>query len=100
AIKFLDGLRGEDFAAVASFDNEVRVLREFEATPYLPDVFFDLKADGMTSLNDAVVAAAKMLSKRPEKRRAIILISDGAGNATKCSGRTAVTAAPGVGASV
>lgn len=100
AIKFLDGLRGEDFAAVASFDNEVRVLREFEATPYLPDVFFDLKADGMTSLNDAVVAAAKMLSKRPEKRRAIIVISDGADNSSKYSQKKALKAVLDVGASV
>lgn len=100
AIKFLDGLRGEDFAAVASFDNEVRVLREFEATPYLPDVFFDLKADGMTSLNDAVVAAAKMLSKRPEKRRAIIVISDGADNSSKFSQKKAMKAVLDVGASV
>jgi len=100
AIKFLEGLRGEDFAAVLSFDNDVRVLRDFQATRDLPDVFFDLKADGMTSLNDAVVAAAKMLSKRPEKRRAIVVISDGADNSSKYSQKKAMKAALDVGASV
>ena len=100
AIKFLEGLRGEDFAAVASFDSDVRVLRDFQATRDLPDVFFDLKADGMTSLNDAVVTAAKMLSKRPEKRRAIIVISDGADNSSKYSQKKAMKAVLDAGASV
>ncbi|HQZ82262.1 MAG TPA: VWA domain-containing protein [Pyrinomonadaceae bacterium] len=100
AIKFLEGLRGEDFAAVASFDNEVHLLREFLATRDLPDVFFDLKPDGMTSLNDAVVEAAKMLAKRPEKRRAIIVISDGADNSSKYSQKKAMKAVLDVGASV
>jgi VWFA-related protein len=38
---------------------------------------FDLKADGMTALNDAIFQAAKDLGDRPEKRRAIIVLSDG-----------------------
>lgn len=98
AIKFLEGLRGQDFAAVASFDSKVRVLRDFEASRDLPDVFYDLKADGMTSLNDAVAAAAKMLSGRPEKRRAIIVISDGADNTSRFSQKKALTTALDVGA--
>ncbi|MBX3282270.1 MAG: VWA domain-containing protein [Acidobacteria bacterium] len=100
AIKFLEGLRGQDFAAVANFDNEVRILRDFQSTADLPDIFFDLKADGMTSLNDAVVTAAKMLSTRPEKRRAIIVISDGADNSSKYSQKKALKAALDVGALV
>lgn len=100
AIKFLEGMRGTDLAAVAGFDNDVRVLRDFAATHDLPDVFFDLKADGMTSLNDAVVKAAKMLAARPEKRRAIIVISDGADNSSKYSQKKALQAALDVGASV
>ena len=98
AIKFLEGLRGQDFAAVASFDSKIQVLRDFKASRDLPDLFFDLKADGMTSLNDAVVTAARMLSARPEKRRAIIVISDGADNSSKYSQKKALKAAFDVGA--
>jgi VWFA-related protein len=36
-----------------------------------------MRAKGWTVLNDAIVRAAQDLSRRPEKRRAIIVLSDG-----------------------
>jgi VWFA-related protein len=38
---------------------------------------FGMRAKGMTVLNDAILRAAQDLSQRPEKRRAIIVLSDG-----------------------
>ncbi len=43
------------------------------------------KADGMTKLNDAIVDAAKALATREEKRKAIIILSDGIDTFSKAS---------------
>lgn len=86
AITFLDGLKPDDNAAIYNFDSKVSLVQEFSNTRFLPERFYDLKANGMTVLNDAVYKAAEELSKRSEKRRAIIVLSDGAD--TK-SGRSA-----------
>lgn len=78
AIRFLDGLREEDVAAVYNFDSKIEQVQEFSSSRDLAPVAFNLKAKGMTALNDAIVKAARDLSERPEKRRAIIVLSDGA----------------------
>ncbi len=78
AIRFLDGLRPDDNVAVYSFHSEVRQVQDFTFTHDLAPVVFDLNARGMTVLNDAVVRAARDLAARAEKRRAIIVLSDGA----------------------
>ncbi|MEP6924632.1 MAG: VWA domain-containing protein, partial [Pyrinomonadaceae bacterium] len=64
AIKFLDGLREEDVAAVYNFDSKTKLVQEFSGSRDLAPVAYDLKADGMTVLNDAIVEAAKILSAR------------------------------------
>src|ERR1700748_2665395 len=74
AIRFLEGLRDTDVASVYHFDSEVEQLQDFSAGRDLPPMAFGLKSKGMTELNDAVVRAAKDLSARPEKRRAIIIL--------------------------
>ena len=61
----------------------------------LPPLAFGLKSKGMTELNDAVARAAKDLSARPEKRRAIIILSDGMD--TKSSATANGLMAPGPG---
>lgn len=93
AIKFLDGLRGDDAAAIYNFDSKIKLVQEFSASRDLPFSAFDLKADGMTVLNDAVAEAAKILAKRDEKRRAIIVLSDGADTNSKLSAGKALQAA-------
>ena len=93
AIQFLDGTRPDDNVAIYNFDSKVKMVQDFSGNRYMNDRAFDLKADGMTSLNDAIYKAAEVLSKRPEKRRAIILLSDGADTSSKISDDKALKAA-------
>ncbi|HEX8175232.1 MAG TPA: VWA domain-containing protein [Pyrinomonadaceae bacterium] len=85
AIRFLDGLRENDVAAVYNFDSKIEQVQEFSSSRDLAPVAFNLRAKGMTSLNDAIVKAARDLNARPEKRRAIIVLSDGADNSSSAS---------------
>ncbi len=78
AINFLGGLRGEDNAAIYSFDSKITLIQDFSASRDVSDKLFDVKAYGWTVLNDAVFKAAEELAKRPEKRKAIVILSDGA----------------------
>lgn len=78
AINFLDGLRENDNAAIYKFASKVELVQEFSGSRDVNESLFDIKADGMTSLNDSIFKAAEELKKRDEKRRAIIVISDGA----------------------
>src|SRR5437764_8311106 len=80
AIRFLDGLRDEDVAAVYNFDVRVDQIQDYSPGRDLPAKAFGLKTKTMTALNDAVVRAADDLSKREEKRRAIVVLSDGGEN--------------------
>jgi len=93
AIEFLNGLRAGDNAAVYKFDSKFDVLQDFSNSRDLGDRFYDVKADGMTALNDAIFKAAGDLSNRPEKRRAIIVLSDGADTFSKKSSDKALKAA-------
>ena len=78
AINFLDGLRRNDVAAIYRFASKSVLVQDFSGSRDVVESIFDLKADGMTSLNDAIFKAAEDLAGRPEKRRAIIVLSDGA----------------------
>jgi Ca-activated chloride channel family protein len=77
AIRFLDGLREEDVAAVYKFDSEIEQLQDYSPSRDLAPLAFGARAKGMTVLNDAILRAAIDLSRRPEKRRAIVVLSDG-----------------------
>ncbi|MFM9905265.1 MAG: VWA domain-containing protein [Pyrinomonadaceae bacterium] len=100
AIQFIDGLRASDNAAIYNFYSKVEMVQDFSNSRDLREQAFDLKADGMTVLNDAVYKAAELLSIRPEKRRAIIVISDGADTMSKKSQEKALKAANAVGATI
>ncbi|HJQ33218.1 MAG TPA: VWA domain-containing protein [Pyrinomonadaceae bacterium] len=100
AIRFLEGLREEDVAAVYHFGSDVEQLQDFSPGRDLPPVAYDLRSKGMTALNDAVLRAAKDLSQRPEKRRAIIVLSDGADNKSGASAEKALNAALAAGATI
>ena len=93
AMNFLDGLRADDVTAIYNFDSKVALVQDFSGSRDLADGGYNLKADGMTVLNDAIYRAAQDLSNRPEKRRAIIILSDGADTASKRSGDKALKAA-------
>ncbi|CAN5443156.1 hypothetical protein BH10ACI2_BH10ACI2_23590 [soil metagenome] len=100
AIQFLAGLRTEDYVAVYNFDSKVEIVQDFSNSHDLRDQAFDLKATGMTVLNDAVYKAAEILSKRTEKRRAIIVLSDGGDTSSKRSSEKALQAALLAGATI
>ncbi|HEY2848218.1 MAG TPA: VWA domain-containing protein [Pyrinomonadaceae bacterium] len=85
AIEFLYGLRGDDYAEIYNFDSKVKQVQDFSNQRDLRDAFYRLEASGTTVLNDAIFQAAADLSRRPEKRRAILVLSDGADTA---SGKT------------
>ena len=78
AINFLDGLRPDDVASIYTFDTKVEQLQDFSPGRDLPPLAYNVTAKGWTVLNDAILRAAIDLSRRPEKRRAIIVLSDGA----------------------
>jgi Ca-activated chloride channel family protein len=100
AIRFLDGLREEDVAAVYRFDSKVERVQEFSAGRDLAPIAYAIKAKGMTTLNDAIVEASKALIDRPEPRRAIVVLSDGMDTYSKASSGKAVESALAVGASI
>lgn len=77
AIRFLDGLRVEDNAAIYRFASKVSQIQDFSNSRDVSDTIFDLRSDGMTALYDAIDIAAAQLSRRAEKRRAIVVLSDG-----------------------
>jgi Ca-activated chloride channel homolog len=100
AIRFLDGLRAEDVAAVYRFDSKVERVQEFSGGRDLAPMAYTIRARGMTTLHDGIVQAAKVLADRPEKRRAIVILSDGMDTFSKASSDKAVESALAVGASI
>ena len=93
AIRFLEGLRDEDVASVYHFDSQVEQLQDFSPGRDLPPPAYGLKSKGMTTLNDAIVRASKDLSLRPEKRRAVILLTDGMDTKSAATAEKALNAA-------
>jgi Ca-activated chloride channel homolog len=100
AIRFLDGLREEDVAAVYRFDSKVERVQEFSGGRDLAPMAYGIRAKGMTTLNDAIVEASKNLAERPEKRKAIVVLSDGMDTFSKASADKAVESALAIGASI
>ncbi len=100
AIRFLDKLREEDVAAVYKFDSRVEQVQEFSTGRDLAPMAYGVRATGMTTLNDAIVDAAKALAGRPEKRKAIIVLSDGLDTYSKATAEKAVESALAVGATI
>ncbi|MEZ5425608.1 MAG: VWA domain-containing protein [Pyrinomonadaceae bacterium] len=93
SIHFLYGLRPDDMVAIYNFDSKVSMVQDFSNSRDISHHVFELKADGQTVLNDAIYQAAEVLSKRPEKRKAIIVLSDGADTRSGYSSSQALKAA-------
>lgn len=100
AINFLDGLRPDDNVAIYNFDSKVSMIQDFSNSRDISHRIFDLKANGWTVLNDAIFTAANELAKRPEKRKAIIVLSDGEDSKSSRSESKALTAALTVDATI
>lgn len=93
AMRFLDGLRADDQAAIYNFDSKLTLVQDFSNLRDLYPRAYDLKASGWTVLYDAVYNAAQELAKRPERRKAIIVLSDGADTRSGRSASKALDAA-------
>lgn len=98
AINFLDGLREEDNVAVYRFASKVDLVQDFSISRDISEKIFEVKADGMTALNDSIFKAAEELKGRSEKRRAIVVLSDGADTISGRSADKALKAALDAGA--
>lgn len=100
AIRFLDGLRADDVASLYNFDQKVELVQDFSNSRDLPQTAYDLRPKGQTKLHDAVLRAAQDLSKRPETRRAILILSDGVDTSSGASNDKALNAALNAGATI
>lgn len=99
--RFMDRVRASDRVAVYLFGSDVRRVQDY--TPGgrdLDDSVWDASAKGITKMYDAVSAASKHLADRPEQRRAILLLSDGADYGSGESYDDAVQAAQAAGVTV
>ncbi len=77
AMNFLSGLRVSDQVAIYNFDSGVHLIQDFSNSQDMTERAFEIRANGWTVLNDAIYKAAQELGKRTEKRKAIIVLSDG-----------------------
>lgn len=84
--KFVEDLREGDTFAIYSFGGfKVKQMQDFTEVRDVPDSVWDLKVDGETPLYDAITKSAEALSQRPERRRAILVVSDGADTKSKAT---------------
>jgi len=93
ALQFIDKLRSSDVAAIYRFDSVIQEVQSFSNARDPVESIYELKSKGMTRLNDAIYKAAADLSRRPEKRRAIIVLSDGQDTMSGRSAEKALKAA-------
>ena len=77
AASFIDHIRDNDQIAVYGFNNKVKMFQDFTDLRDISEYIWDAKAEDTTRLYDCADEALVALEKRPEKRRAILLISDG-----------------------
>ena len=77
AASFVDHIRENDQVAVFGFNNKVTLFQEFSDVRDITEYIWDAKAEDMTRLYDCADEAIGALEKRSERRKAILLISDG-----------------------
>jgi Ca-activated chloride channel family protein len=77
AASFIDHIREDDQVAVYGFNDKIKVIQEFSDLHDISEYVWDTKAENNTRLYDCADEAIIALEKRSEKRKAILLISDG-----------------------
>jgi len=77
AASFIDHIREDDQVAVYGFNDKIKVFQEFSDLHDISEYVWDAKAENNTRLYDCADEAIVALEKRAEKRKAILLISDG-----------------------
>ncbi len=81
---FVEGIRDGDVFAIYGFGGtKVKLLQDFTEVRDAGFAIWDEDARGMTPLYDCIVTASEALEKRPERRKAILLVSDGADTQSK-----------------
>ncbi len=84
--QFASRIREGDVVAIYSFGGtRVKKLQDFTEVREVDPMVWETNADGMTPLYDGVVKAVDELAKRPERRRAILLVSDGGDSNSKAT---------------
>ncbi len=75
--------RDRDLAALMSFDTRLLTLREFtQEFDRIRSGLGEVKAFGSTSIYDAIAGTAAVVANRTQNRRAVVVITDGADNAS------------------
>jgi Ca-activated chloride channel homolog len=77
AASFIEQIRDNDQVAVYGFNDKVKRYQDFSNARDITDYIWDAEAKETTKLYDCLNEALEALAARPEKRRAILLISDG-----------------------
>src|SRR5262245_46205048 len=77
AASFIDHIREDDQVAVYGFNDKIKVFQDFSDLHDISEYVWDAKAENNTRLYDCADEAIVALQKRAEKRKAILLISDG-----------------------
>jgi Ca-activated chloride channel family protein len=77
AASFVDHIRDNDQVAVYGFNNKIKLFQDFSDLHDISEYVWDAKAEDTTRLYDCADEAIIALKKRAEKRKAIVLISDG-----------------------
>jgi Ca-activated chloride channel family protein len=90
AAGFLEQIRDDDQVAIYTFSEKVRQLQEFSNSKLVTDYIWDLKAEKKTRLYDCMGEAIEALADRQERRRGVLLISDGADTNSSRSTRESV----------
>jgi Ca-activated chloride channel homolog len=78
--------RDHDLAALMSFDTRLLTLREFtQEFDRIRSGLGEVEAFGSTSIYDAIAGTAAVVANRTKNRRAVVVITDGADNASSYS---------------
>ncbi len=77
AASFVDHIRDNDQVAVYGFNNKIKLFQDFSDLRDISEYVWDATAEDTTRLYDCANEALNALEKRTEKRKAILLISDG-----------------------
>jgi Ca-activated chloride channel family protein len=87
ALDLANRMKPDDTLALYTFDQSgVQKVRDYSSTVAgLKPLLEQLEGEGNTPLYDAILLASKELRLRPERRRALVLISDGADSASQAT---------------
>lgn len=77
AASFIERIRDNDQVAVYGFNNKIHLFQDFSNSRDISDYVWDAEARDSTKLYDCMDVAIDALSGREERRRAVLLISDG-----------------------